>query len=377
MACAPFDQTGSGTISSPGQTNSCTFSANASDKIDFTVVATSGSLSPEIQIYNSMGKLIAQASNRNAYGSCSGGSVIELNTVPIPANDTYTEIISDCSSAYTGNYVVYSQRTNNPSGATMLLLGQTQTGAISSAAQDNSYTFTANANDVIDFTMVTTSGSLSPRIRVYDTAGMLLADAANRNAYGSCSGGSVVELNTLKLTASGTYTVLVGDCGDTSLGNYTLYAQRTNNPSGATILPFGQTLTGAISSVAQDNTYTFTANANDVIDFTMVTTSGSLSPRIRLYNTAGMLLDDAANRNIYGSCSGGSVVELDTVKLAASGTYTDLVGDCGDASPGNYTLYAQRTENPSGTAVLPFRPNANRRDKLSGPEHRIRLRRQC
>ena len=35
----------------------------------------------------------------------------------------------------------------------MLLLGQTQTAAISSAAQDNSYTFTASANDVIDFTM--------------------------------------------------------------------------------------------------------------------------------------------------------------------------------------------------------------------------------
>ena len=35
----------------------------------------------------------------------------------------------------------------------------------------------------------------------------------------------------------------------------------------ATNLPFGQTTTGSIGSVAQTNSYTFSANANDVVDF--------------------------------------------------------------------------------------------------------------
>ena len=105
--------------------------------------------------------------------------------------------------------------------------------------------------------------------------------------------GSTVEMNTVPLPASGTYTVLVGDCSDTNTGDYEIYAQRTNNPSGAANLPFGQAQTGTIGSAAQSNSYTFSANANDVVDFTMVTTSGSLSPKIRLYNPAGTLLSYA------------------------------------------------------------------------------------
>ena len=80
--------------------------------------------------------------------------------------------------------------------------------------------------------------------------------------------------------------------------------------------------------MVQNTAYVFAANANDVIDFTMVTTSGSLSPRIRLYSSTGALLEDAANRNLYGSCSGGSVVELNTVHLTTSDVYFALIGDC-------------------------------------------------
>ena len=53
-----------------------------------------------------------------------------------------------------------------------------------------------------------------------------------------------MELNTVTLPATGTYTVLVGDCGDTNTGSYLIYAQRTNNPAGAAVLLFG----GGISS---------------------------------------------------------------------------------------------------------------------------------
>ena len=78
VACAPFGQTGTGTISSPGQTNSCTFSANAGDVLDFTMVTTSGSLSPKIQLYNPIGTLVASATP----GYCQG-STVEMNTVTL------------------------------------------------------------------------------------------------------------------------------------------------------------------------------------------------------------------------------------------------------------------------------------------------------
>src|SRR5580704_5731206 len=192
-ACTPFGQTTTGTISTAGQSVSCTFSGNANDVLDYTMTATSGSLSPFLQLYNSAGKLIASAANRYANGACAGGAVVEMNAVQLPAADTYTFIVADCSSTNTGNYDLYSQSVISPLGAVNLPFGQVQSGTISLAAQDNTYTFSANANDLVDFTM-TTSG-ISPRIRVYDPTGKLVIDAANRFANRACAGGSVGEAN--------------------------------------------------------------------------------------------------------------------------------------------------------------------------------------
>jgi hypothetical protein len=329
-----FGQTQTGTISLATQSNSYTFRANANDLADFTMVATSGSLSPKIRLYNPAGTLLNSANPGNCYGS-----TIEMNTVTLPASDTYTVLVSDCSDTNTGNYVIYAQRTTNPSGAASLPFGQTQTGSISSATQSNSYTFSANANDLVDFTMVATSGSLSPKIRLYNPAGTLLSSANPGNCYGS-----TIEMNTVTLPASGTYTVLLGDCGDTNTGNYAIYAQRTNNPAGPIGLLWGQVQPGMIGSAAQSDSYTFPGSANDVVDFTMATTRGSLSPKIRLYNPAGTLLSSVNPGNCYGS-----TIQMNSVTLPTSGAYTVLVGDCGDTSTGNYNLSSQCF----GTCPLP------------------------
>ena len=334
-ACAPFGKTEGGTISSPGQSNACTFSANTGDVMDFTVVVTSGNMSPKIQIFDPTGKLIA---SNNPFG-CSG-AVVELNTVTLTSTGTYTEVISDCSGSNTGNYVVYSQRTNNPTGAATLFFGQTATGTIASPALNNTYTFTANANDVMDFTIA--AKGISPKIRLYNPSGALIA---SNNPFG-CSG-SVVELDTVKLLVTGTYNVFIADCSDTLTGSYEIYSQRTNNPTGAQALPFDRVESGTIGSAAQNNSYTFKAHANDVVDFTVV--ASGLSPKIRLYDPTGALI--AAN-NPFG-CS-GSVVELDTVTLTVTGTYTVLIADCSDTLSGSYEIYAERTENPVGAANLPF-----------------------
>jgi hypothetical protein len=298
------------------------------------MVATSGSLSPKIRLYNPAGTLLSSANPGNCYGS-----TIEMNTVTLPASGTYTVLVGDCSDTNTGNYVIYAQRTNNPSGAASLPFGQTQTGSISSATQSNSYTFSANANDLVDFTMVATSGSLSPKIRLYNPAGTLLSSANPGNCYGS-----TIEMNTVTLPASGTYTMLLGDCGDTNTGNYAIYAQRTNNPAGPIGLLWGQVQPGMIGSAAQSDSYTFPGSANDVVDFTMATTSGSLSPKIRLYNPAGTLLSSVNPGNCYGS-----TIQMNSVTLPTSGAYTVLVGDCGDTSTGNYNLSSQCF----GTCPLP------------------------
>ena len=336
----------------------------------------------EIQLYNSAGKLIKSAANRNAFGACAGGSFVEMDTVQLPATDTYTVIVGDCSGTNTGSYALYSQRINSPLGAVNLPFGETQPGTISSAAQNNTYTFSANANNIVDFTMTATglsprirlydpagklvvdaanrnafgtcagvtSGSMYPRIRIYDPMGKQVVDTANRNAFGACAGGSTWEANTVTLSLSGAYTVLLGDCTDEQTGKYAVYLQRTNNPSGAAMILFGQTQTGSLASAAQNNSYVFFGSQNDVFDFTMQ--ASGLYPRIRLYNPTGTLVVDAANRNAFGACAGGSTWEANTVKLPATGIYTLLLADCTDTKIGSYVIYGQRTNNPFGNAPI-------------------------
>jgi hypothetical protein len=227
--------------------------------------------------------------------------------------------------------------------ATDLSFGQTASGTILVAAQVDSYTFTASASDVVIFTATATSGTLLPLIQLYNPSSTLIGTAP-----GSCTSATAVEMSPVTLTATGDYTVMVSDCSATNTGGYDLYAQRTNNPSGAANFAFGSAPVSLINLPAQSDSFTFSASASDVVDLTMTATSGALIPKIRLYNPNGSL-----NSSIQAGGAGcsGTSVEMNGVSLLSTGTYTVLLGDCGDTNTGNYTVYAQRTNNP--TAATP------------------------
>ena len=324
-------QTATGTISSAAQVDSYTFSANANDAVIVTVASTSGNLSPLIQLYDTNSTLIGTAP-----GSCASVASAEMSPVTLAATGVYTVTLSDCSGANTGGYNLYAQLTDNPSGAVSLLLGQTAADTITSAAQSDSYTFSASAGNLVDLTMAVTTGTMIPRIRLYNPDGSLNS-SGQAGGPSSCSGSSV-EMNVVPLSSSGTYTVLLGDCGDTNTGNYLVFAQRTNNPSGATPVFWTQTQSGSIGSAAQSATYAFAGAASNVIDLTVTKESGTLSPRIRLYNPDGTLLINAPT----GSCGAASAA-LSAVSLVQSGNYTVLVGDCSDTASGDYDLTSDCT----------------------------------
>ena len=335
-----FGQTQTGAITAPAQTVRYTFSANKSDVIDFTVVATSSGLSPKIELYTAGGTLVSSAANYNCCGGCAGGAVIEMNGTQLPATGTYTVIVTDCSSTNTGNFILYLQRTNAPSGGLNFPFARTLTGKIGSAAQSNTYTFSGNKNDYVTLTVVT-DGGFSPKLRLYNPAGSLNDTAVNLNCCGGCAGGATVEMNGAQLPASGSFTLLLGDCGDTDTGSYMIYLQRTNNPATPTDLVWDQSQTGAVASPAESNTFTFEAGASDTADFTVTATSGSMSPKLRIYNPNGTLLKSAANLNCCGGCAGGATLVVSQVTLPTSGTYTALIGDCGDTSLGGYNISTQ------------------------------------
>ena len=338
-----FGQEETGSISLETQNNAYTFDANAYDVVDFTLLATSSGLIPKILLYNPSGTLNTSANSGDGFG-CSG-SLVEMNSVTLAVTGTYTVLIRDCNDTGTGSYSLYSQRTDNPGGTIVpLLFGQVQTGSITAETQNNTYTFAANANDMLDLTMLTTSGNLVPKIMLYNPSGSLNTSGNSGDGFG-CSG-SLLEMNSITLPVTGTYTMLVRDCNDTGTGNYSLYSQRLNNPSGAVILPIAQLQTGLIGVATQNNTYVFAGKANEVVDFTMYTTSSTLVPKMMLYNPTGTLNTSANSGDGFG-CS-GSLLEMNTVTLPVTGTYTLLIRDCNDVNTGNYDLYVQSTNDPFG-----------------------------
>ena len=341
----PYDQPTTGAIGSVAQSNAYTLTVNANDVLNFTVVttkSTSSTLGPCILLYNSTGMPVLDS----AGGSYS--QVVEMNGYKIPASGTYNVLIEDCAGTATGDYTIFVQKTNAPVGAVPLLYDQPTTGAIGSVAQSNAYTLTANANDVLNFTVVTTkstSSTLGPCILLYNSTGAPVLDSAG----GSYS--PVVEMNGYQVLLSGTYTVLVEDCAGTATGDYTIFVQKTNAPVGAVPLPYDQPTTGNIGSVAQSNAYTLTANANDVLNFTVVTTkstSSTLGPCILLYNSTGAPVLDSAG----GSYS--QVVEMNGYQVPASGTYNVLIEDCAGTATGNYTIFVQKTNAPVGAVPIVY-----------------------
>ena len=334
-----YDQPTSGSIASVAQTNSYSFTADKGDVLNFTVVATksiTGTLGPCILLYDP---------NENQVDSAGGSynTDVEMNGYQVVLSGTYTALISDCANAATGEYVIFVQKTNDPVGSVPLPFAIVKSGSIGSAAQSNAYTLTADKGDVLNFTVVattSTSGTLGPCILLYNSAGTPLLDSA---------GGSYntdVEMNGYVVPATGAYNVLIKDCADTATGDYKLFVQKTNDPINSVPIVFNQIQTGNIATGAQSNAYTFTGTMNDLLNFTVVTTtsaSGTLGPCISLYNTTGTPVLDSA---------GGSYntdVEMNGYKIPADGTYNVFIKDCADTATGSYTLATECI----GVCVLP------------------------
>ena len=154
-----------------------------------------------------------------------------------------------------------------------ITIGQLLTDTISSANQVNRYTLAANKNDVLDFTMVTTKGTVNGNIQLVDSKGTVVKSAGN------CCNNYDLEMNQVAIPETETYTVLVSDSYNTNTGTYVLFVERLNGPPGAVNLPFNVPTSGKIASASQANPYTLNLKVNDVLDFTMVTTSGDVSAK--------------------------------------------------------------------------------------------------
>ncbi len=317
-----YGQTVAGTIVTPGQVVSYTFSVAAGDVVLVRLSADACRLVPSIGLYAPDGTLLA-----SGWDYCH----TEI-TRTLSAGGSYALAVADRGGAQTGGYNLHLQRLNGPESATPLRYGQTLTGTITLTAQWRAYTFTAGPGDVILAGASADGCCLVQSLRLYASDGRLLGSA-----------GSYYRAEITHSLSAGSYTLLVGDKDGTQTGSYSLHLQRLNGPGEATALRYGQTLIGTIALAAQMDAYTFTASAGDAILVRMAA-GMRLDPGIRLYASDGRLLASGWD---YGH------TEI-TQTLSAAGNYTLLVGDRNGARTGSYSLHLQRLNGPGNATPLRY-----------------------
>jgi hypothetical protein len=329
--CPPsigFGETIQCSISALEEVDIYSFTANAGDRIYVRMTTSSGSVKPYVQIFKPDGNSLCGAVNVTNNSTVSTSCTLTVD-------GTYTVRSSDYNKAGTGDYYLYIQRTNNPSGPVSITFGDTLAGSILSPAQNDTYAFSGNANDVVFVRM--SASSFFAHVEVYKSDGTTLceSDGNSKKAEVNCT-----------LPVTGTYAILVGANDGINAGDYHLYIQRLNNPFNSPSISYGQTVASAITAPAEMDTFYFSGDAGDLLVAKMGATS-AVYTYLNVFNPDGTKLCGAYN------ALDGNHVELDCT-LTSTGIHTILAGDHDAVDSGEYDVYIQRLKNPGNAVALDF-----------------------
>jgi hypothetical protein len=319
-------------IATPTEFDSFTVNGEVDETLVIRMHRRTNTVQPWFRLYNPTGDLVCQGyGQRFVETFCS-----------LAVTGRYTIIAADASDPrdLTGDYVLYVQRLQDPGEAiAMEGFGFQQTGSISDTAEVDTFTFMGEVDDRIFVRMRRTSNVLQPWVRIYTPNGGLL-----------CQGyGARLFETVCTLPQAGRYTALVADASDGRLdtGNYSLYFQRLNNPGAAQVLSGRGAVNGVIDEPFKVATYAMSGQVDDQIALSMVRTSNTLQPWIRVYNPSGELLCQG-----YGATR----AEIDSCTLSRNGTYTILLSDAsnGRIETGGYSLNLDCLRGSCISAPAPF-----------------------
>lgn len=215
--------------------------------------------------------------------------------------------------------------------------------------------------EVIRFELSATDGDLDPVLSVFsdDGALVLLRDD-------SAAGTGVARDLTIETT--GRYFVVVGRFGaslGSTAGDYELRMTRKGvlSERGST-LRYGDSVMGAISDTNAEIYYTFQADQGDILTISMVRSSGTLDPFLRVVDGSRFVI--AENDDQVGADTRNA--RIDALVIDESGTYI-IVATRYDDSSGSFVLGIEEAED-SGTgssrlAPLPIQYGESKRASLS------------
>jgi hypothetical protein len=285
------------TTTVPGQDARLTFSATAGQRV---VVQVTGVTNPSANVV-----LLRPDNSGQVQFPIYSGQTGFLDTQTLATTGTYTLWVQHVSS-YTGSETL--QLSSVPAdftasiniGGPVVRVPATGNTAI---GQNASLSFTAAAGQRVSAS--TSSGTYSScNLSIKNSSGTSLGS-------GSCSG-ATGYVDTVTLSAAGTYSVFVDPQG-TATGTTTVLLNNDSDVTG-TITIDGSPVTTTTTQPGQDARLTFTANAGQrvVLQVTSVTNPSA---------TVNLLKPDSTTQTSVPISSGQSAF-IDTQVLATTGTYT-------------------------------------------------------
>ncbi len=308
------------------------FSGNSGDSIQLRMGATN--FSPRIALYGPDGSLLTNAFTAN------GAYRDAWLAIQLTNSGTFTVVVSSYFLNTFGGYSLNLAQIPEPFKVSPGEQGGTLVNGLRSDGQLGlgdlgMWAFSGMAGDSIQLRMGATN--FSPFIDLYGPDGSLLIDAFTANtSYRDA-------WLTLRLTNSGTFTVVVGSYFLNAFGGYSLNLAQI--PGSFTVAPgdIGGALTngfleqGTLGLGGMDM-WAFSGQTGDNIELRMG--SAAFSPRIDLYGPDGGLLTNAFTPN--GSYRDAAL----DFQLKTNGTFTAVVSSYFLNTWGDYTLKLAQEPGP-------------------------------
>ncbi len=216
------------------------------------------------------------------------------------------------------------------------------------------FTIDGLRGEVIQFELRATDGDLEPVLAVFDNTGQL-------EFHRGPSGDSAIKQD-LTLKATGRYFVIVARFGHSlgsTAGAYELNMLRAGVLSEqGSALRYGDSVIGTISDSEPQVYYSFQAQPGDILTVSMVRSSGTLDPYLKVVDDARYVIadnDDQAGADTRNARIDALIINRAGTYIIVASRYRELDGD----SAGSFVLTLEEAEN-SGTgssqlAPLPIR----------------------
>lgn len=245
--------------------------------------------------------------------------------------------------------ISYSSAQDN-TGIETLVIGSSISGQIDDAMPRIVYNINGSRGAIVRIQLLATDGDLDPILALFDPSQNLLISRDDSN------GSRNIDI-TLTFQENGAYTLVMGRFGyalGTTSGNFDLSIERVGVSSDeGSSLQYGIPITNTITNMQPRLFFTFEAQAGDIINVSMIRSSGSLDPYIQLLDANRFLVaeNDDANGNTHNA-------QIQTLVIDNPGTYILVATRYGQASgdsAGSFVLTIEEASN-SGLGNSRFAP---------------------